>query len=135
MFLLRQPGFIQQLAADLQDLLIQRVRAHSGGNGFRFVAQVIELRTQGLGGFGEVVDNQLVLLSALERGVSLVERIERGLEHLNGFGLIGRRFRRLSLLQFLGYLFCVGDGRCERPHTEAPGHQKSDNQAHVSLPL
>jgi hypothetical protein len=56
--------------------------------------------------FGEVIDNLLILLSALKRAFPLLKRVQCGLERLDGFRLSG--FCRFCLLQFLGYLFGVG---------------------------
>jgi hypothetical protein len=59
-------ALFQKLAADLQDLLVQRIGGHAFRHIARFIAQVIELRAQRLGEFGEVIDNLLILLSALK---------------------------------------------------------------------
>ncbi len=121
LLLLSKAALFQKLAADLQDLLVQRVGGHPCRHIARFVAQVIELRAQRLREFGEVVDNLLILLSALKRAFPLLKRVQCGLERLDGLWLSG--FGRFCLLQFLGYLFGVGGCRCVRPHAEAPGHQ------------
>ena len=72
LLLLSKAALFQKLAADLQDLLVQRVGGHPCGHIARFVAQVIELRAQRLREFGEVVDNLLILLSALKRAFPLL---------------------------------------------------------------
>lgn len=80
LLLLGKPALFQKLAADLQDLLVQGVRGHARGHVARFISQIIELRAQRLREFGEVVDNLLILLSALKRAFALFKRIQRGLE-------------------------------------------------------
>ncbi len=121
LLLLSQAALFQKLTADLQDFLIQGVGGHTGGHTARLIAQISELRAQRLREFREVVDNLLILLSALKRAFPLLKRVQCGLERLNGLWLCG--FGRFSLLQLLGYLFGVGGCRCVRPHAEAPGHQ------------
>ena len=78
--------------------------------------------------FGEIIDDILVLASTLNGGIAFLQRIQRGLQDLNGFRLGG--FRRLRLFQFLGDLFDVRGRRCVRPEAEAQGQQKSVYQAH-----
>ena len=121
LLLLSQTALFQKLAADLEDLLIQRIRRHVRRYIARFITQITELRAQRLREFREVVDNLLILLRTLKGAFSLRKRVQGGLERLNGLWLSG--FCRFCLLQFLGYLFCVGGCRCVRPRAEAPGHQ------------
>ena len=121
LLLLSQTALLQKLAADLQDFLIQGVRGHVGWHIARLITQIRQLRAQCLREFGEVVDNLLILLSALKRAFPLFKRVQCGLKRLDGLWLSG--FGRFCLLQFLTYLFGVGGCRCVRPHAEAPGHQ------------
>ncbi len=76
LLLLGKAALFQKLAADLQDLLVQGVGGHACGHVARFVTQIIELRAQRLREFGEVVDNLLILLSALKRAFSLLKRVQ-----------------------------------------------------------
>ena len=78
--------------------------------------------------FGEIIDDVLVLASALNGGIALLKRIQRGLQDFDGFRLGG--FRRLRLFQFLGNLLDVRGRRCVRPEAEAQGQQESVYQAH-----
>ena len=80
LFLLGKAALLQKLAADLQDLLVQGIGGHAGGYIARFITQVRELRAQRLREFGEVVDNLLILLSALKRAFPLFKRVQCGLE-------------------------------------------------------
>ena len=66
LLLLRLAARFQQLAADLQDLLVQRIGGQAGWHLARLFAQIIELGTQALKQFGEIVDNVLILTGALE---------------------------------------------------------------------
>jgi len=47
------------------------------------------LGTQGLGEFGEIVDDLLILFGALKGAVTLLKGVQRGLECLHGFRLLG----------------------------------------------
>ena len=120
-------GF-QQLAADLENLLVQRIRGEGSRDLARLIAQIIELCAQGLRQFREVIDNVLVLTDALKGSITLLKGVEGRLQDFDGLRLGG--LRRLRLFQFLSYLFSIRGCRCVRPKTEAPGQQESVYQAH-----
>ena len=120
-------GF-QQLAADLENLLVQGIGGEGSGDLARLIAEIIELRAQVLRQFGEVIDNVLVLTGALKGSISLLKGVQGRLQDFNGFRLGG--LCRLRLFQLLGYLFSIRGCRCVRPKTEAPGQQESVYQAH-----
>ncbi len=65
LLLLRPAARFQQLAADLQDLRFSASAVRPVGTA-RLFAQIIELGTQALKQFGEIVDNVLILTGALE---------------------------------------------------------------------
>lgn len=56
--------------------------------------------------FGKIIDDVLVLASALNGGIALLKRIQRGLQDFDGFRLGG--FRRLRLFQF--WVICLTSG-------------------------
>jgi hypothetical protein len=91
-------GF-QQLAADLQDLLVQRIGGEVGWHLARLIAQIIELRAQRLEKFGEIIDNLLILARAQGRLFAPQARSAQT-AGFDGFRLSG--FCRLRLFQFLG---------------------------------
>lgn len=66
LLLLRTAARFQQLAADLQDLPGSAHRRSGRLALARLFAQIIELGTQTLKQFGEIVDNVLILTGALE---------------------------------------------------------------------
>ncbi|CCJ76885.1 hypothetical protein BN135_1949 [Cronobacter muytjensii 530] len=132
---MRFAALFQQLTADLEDLLIERVGGEPCGHPARLVAQVIELLAQRLRQLREIIDNLLILSGALKGGFSLLKRVLRGLKGFNHLRLIGLVFGRFGLLQLLGYLFFIGRRRGVRPKAQAPGQQHVKNQAHVILPL
>ena len=68
-------GF-EQLTADLQDFLVQRIRGEVGCDLARLIGQIADLRTQRLEKFGEIIDNLLVLARALKGGAAFLERVQ-----------------------------------------------------------
>ena len=68
-------GF-QQLAADLENLLVQGIGGEGSGDLARLIAEIVELRAQGLRQFGEVINNVLILTGALKGGITLLKRIQ-----------------------------------------------------------
>ncbi|SQI82536.1 Uncharacterised protein [Klebsiella oxytoca] len=91
-------GF-QQLAADLENLLVQGIGGEGSGDLARLIAKIVELRAQGLRQFGEVINNVLILTGALKGGITLLKRIQGRLQDFDGFRLGGLcRFRLFQLL-------------------------------------
>ncbi|STR42303.1 Uncharacterised protein [Klebsiella michiganensis] len=77
-------GF-QQLAADLENLLVQGIGGEGSGDLARLIAEIVELRAQVLRQFGEVIDNVLVLAGALKGSITLLKGVQGRLQDFNGF--------------------------------------------------
>lgn len=120
-------GF-QQLAADLENLLVQRIGGESSGDLARLIAQIIELRAQVLRQFGKLSITSSGTDGRAQGKHYALKGVEGRLQDFDGLRLGG--LRRLRLFQFLSYLFSIRGCRCVRPKTEAPGQQESVYQAH-----
>ena len=61
--------------------------------------------------FGEIIDDVLVLASALNGGIALLKRIQRGLQDFDGFRLGGfRRLRQFAVTCSSSWVICLTSG-------------------------
>lgn len=93
----------------------------------RLFAQIIELGTQALKQFGEIVDNVLILTGALEDDFRSSSAFSADCRTSTVSGWAGFAAFACSVL---GYLFSIRGCRSVRPETEAQGQQESVYQAH-----
>ncbi len=82
LLLLRLAALFQQLAADLQDLLIQLGAAHVAANGFSAVGEAGYLLAQIARQAGKIIDNLLILLRLLQRRITFIQKIQRRFQTL-----------------------------------------------------
>ena len=105
LLLLSKAALFQKLAADLQDLRFNASEVIPAGTS-RGSSRKLLSCARSVCEFGEVVDNLLILLSALKRAFPLLKRVQCGLERLDGLWLSG--FGRFCLLQF--WVICLASG-------------------------